>query len=65
MKTKRTEVKVFKVEAMCECGGELDYREHERDGYGSFMHKCLSCGELHACNELYPVIEYEEVEDNG
>jgi len=63
MQTKRTEVKVFKVEALCDCGGVLVNQGRK---FGSeFVHRCDTGGGFTRLDKQYPIIEYEEVEDNG
>ena len=62
----KTEVKTYMVNKQCDCGGIFEYTE----GFTlatyppQYPHKCNSCGKSETFNHIYPILEYEPVEEN-
>ena len=64
---KRTEVKPIKVDLTCgKCGGIFERNtDIVLTTYPpQYSYKCNTCGEIITCSDIFPKIEYEEVEKN-
>lgn len=61
---KETELKIFKVQMFCDCGGEMEPRGFALlSNPAEYPHKCALCGAEKTYKEQYPAIKYRAVEN--
>lgn len=59
---RKTEVKSFKVEAICDCGAIMVFSGVALATYPpAYPHKCSSCGMVENLKYAYPTVRHEEV----
>lgn len=64
---KRREVKTYKVDLICdECGTPMEFTGVVLTSYpGQYVHKCPNCGRTESPACVYPITEYEYIDEDG
>ena len=64
---KRREIKTYKTELICdECGVPMEFTGMVLTSYPEqYVHKCRKCGKTEYLTRLYPLTEYEYIDEEG
>lgn len=59
---KKTEVKVFQIELICDCGGSIESTDVMQPTYPpKYHHRCDKCEKEQWLKKIYPRIDYKEI----